>query len=66
MLHWLRRTLPEARFPVIVHTADTSTAIEERAKEFGVTAVFRKGNATSELVSAVRKALDERSGKKAA
>ena len=58
MLQWLRRTLPEARFPVIVHTADTSTDLEERTQGFGVTAIFRKGNPLKDLLEAVRKSLD--------
>ena len=60
VLQWLRLTLPEAKFPVIVHTADTSEDLDERVRAFGVTAVFRKGKATRDLVDTVRKALDAR------
>jgi CheY-like chemotaxis protein len=60
LLEWLRRTLPEARFPVIIHTADTSNDLEQRASPYGVKAVFRKGRPIKELMDAVRQALDER------
>jgi CheY-like chemotaxis protein len=60
VLQWLRRTLPEARFPVIIHTADTSPALEERLVGGDVTAVFRKGSALEDLLAAVRRALDQK------
>lgn len=66
MLQWLRRALPEANFPVIIHTADTSFELDEKTRQFGVTGVFRKGNSTNELMAAVRKALDDRAARKAA
>jgi len=58
LLQWLRRTLPEAKFPVIIHTGDTSEGLEERVQPYGVTAVFRKGAPIKQLVEAVRQALD--------
>jgi CheY-like chemotaxis protein len=63
VLQWLRRTLPEARFPVIVHTADTSPELAERTANYGVTAVFRKGAVVKDLLTAVREALDKRPAK---
>ena len=60
LLEWLRRMLPEARFPVIVHTADRSSDLEERAKPYGVKGIFRKGEPIKQLVEAVRLALDDR------
>src|SRR5262249_41395699 len=66
MLQWLRRTLPEANFPVIIHTADRSTEVEARAQSFGVTSIFRKGDSPNDLIQAVRKTLDARKPRKAA
>ena len=60
LLLWLRRTLPEATFPVIIHTSDTSKDLDERVQPYGVTAVFRKGKPVKELVDAVRQVLDAR------
>jgi two-component system OmpR family response regulator len=59
VLQWMRRVLPEARFPVIVHTADTSPDLETRLVGGDVTAVFRKGTALEDLLTAVRQALDK-------
>ena len=60
LLQWMRRSLPEAAFPVIVHTADTSPDLAERPEMQGVASIFRKGTAIKDLISAVRKALDEK------
>ena len=60
LLEWLRRMLPEARFPVIIHTASTAPDLEERTRSFGVKGVFRKGEPIQQLVDAVRLALDKR------
>ena len=59
LLEWLRRVLPEARFPVIIHTADSSADLEERTRVHGVKAVFRKGSPIKNLIEAVRRALSE-------
>lgn len=66
VLEWLRRTLPEANFPVIIHTADTSSEFEARAKSLGVSAMFRKGNTVTQLMAAVRSALEARNRRLAA
>lgn len=66
VLEWLRRTLPEANFPVIIHTADTSNEFETRAKSLGVSAIFRKGEGAKGLMAAVQTSLEERKAKKAA
>ena len=63
LLQWMRRALPEAAFPVIVHTSDTSPDLAERPELAGVACVFRKGTAIKDLISAVRKALDEKTAK---
>ena len=63
LLQWMRRALPEAAFPVIVHTSDTSPDLAERPELDGVAYVFRKGIAIKDLISAVRKALDEKTAK---
>ena len=60
LLQWLRHTLPEAQFPVIIHTGDRSHRVERRARAAGVTAVFRKGDSTADILATVRAALDER------
>ncbi len=57
-LHWLRRSFPEAEFPVIIHTADQSENLEARALEHGVSAVFRKGEDLDALMETVRLVLD--------
>jgi len=57
-LHWLRRSFPETEFPVIIHTADQSENLDERAMENGVSAVFRKGEDIGELLNTVRRVLD--------
>ena len=59
LLEWLRRILPEARFPVIIHTGDTSADLEDRTRIHGVKAVFRKGGPIKNLIEAVRLALSE-------
>jgi CheY-like chemotaxis protein len=56
-LHYLRWTVPEADFPVIIHTADTSASLEARAAAAGAFAVFPKGDNLQLLVQAVRTAL---------
>ena len=63
LLQWMRRALPEAAFPVIVHTSDTSPDLAERPELHGVACVFRKGTAIKDLISAVRKALEEQTAK---
>jgi CheY-like chemotaxis protein len=66
VLDCLRRTLPEANYPVIIHTADTSNNFEERARSLGVSAVFRKGSPVTQLVAAVRSAMEARKKMQAA
>ena len=66
VLEWLRRTLPEANFPVIIHTENTSNEFEARAKALGVSAIFRKGAGAKSLMAAVQSSLEERKAKKAA
>ena len=60
LLEWLRLRLPEANFPVIIHTGDPSCRVEKRARAAGVATVFRKGDSTAGLLEAVRAALDAR------
>ena len=60
LLEWMRRSLPEAAFPVIVHTSDTSPDLAERPELHGVAWVFHKGTDIKDLISAVRKTLDEK------
>jgi two-component system KDP operon response regulator KdpE len=60
LLQWLRHTLPEANFPVIIHTGDTSHNVEKRSRAASINAVFRKGDRPEELLAAVREALDDR------
>jgi CheY-like chemotaxis protein len=58
-LSLLRRSHPEADFPVIIHTGDPSPEVEARAAASGVYAVIRKGIQTGEFASIVRLALDD-------
>ncbi len=60
LLSVLHRNFPETLCPVIIHTGDTSDSVEARAQADGVFAVFQKGTPTSELLAAVRPALDTR------
>ena len=60
LLHWLRYTLGDIEFPVIIYTGDTSPAVEKHARETGVYAVFRKGQPLDVLMTAIHKALEER------
>jgi two-component system, OmpR family, KDP operon response regulator KdpE len=57
LLGWLRRTLPDSNFPVIVHTGDASPQVDAQAKAEGVYAVLRKGDDTQMLVRTVQQAL---------
>jgi len=66
LLDWLRRMLPGLSAPIIIHTIKSSPALEARAREKGVRAVFQKGGDPKELLAAVRQALDEKNGKQAA
>jgi DNA-binding response OmpR family regulator len=59
VLHWLYRTVPGRRFPVIVHTADPSPDLEARLVGGDVAAVFRKGVPLQDLLAAVRSELDK-------
>jgi len=60
LLSWLRRTLIDGAFPVIVHTADKSPRIDVEAEQHGVYAVFRKGEPTFKLLELIRCALLDR------
>lgn len=66
LLHWLNYTQTDADFPVIIHTVDTSRAVDTKATACKVFAVFRKGENIKELLKAVRRALDESKAKQAA
>ena len=63
VLGWLRRTLPDATFPVVIHTVDDSPTIDVRARTNGVYGVVRKGADMNQLLAVVRRALDEWKGK---
>ncbi len=60
LLAWMRRTLDNGWFPVIIHTADKSPRIDAEAEENGVYAVFRKGESTFKLLELIRCALLDR------
>jgi len=62
----LRRSYPEASFPVIIHTVDDSPSVARRAKACGVFAIFKKGCPIAELLGAVRQALAQRQAQAAA
>jgi len=58
VLEWIRRSLPDANFPVLVHTVDDSPNLDWRARKMGVHGVLRKGRDIGKLLRAVREALD--------
>jgi DNA-binding response OmpR family regulator len=58
LLEWIRRSLPEANFPVLVHTVDDSPNVDWRARKMGVHGVLKKGRDIGKLLLAVREALD--------
>lgn len=60
LLAWLRRTLVDGCFPVIVHTGDKSPRIDTEAERHGVYAVFRKGESIFKLLELIRCALLDR------
>ncbi len=60
LLTVLHRSFPDALCPVIIHTGDNADAVKAKSQANGVFAVFQKGTETSELIAAVRQALDAR------
>jgi CheY-like chemotaxis protein len=58
VLYWLRHTLRDALFPVIIHTADLSSLVDQRAREAGVFAVIRKGDSATNILDVVRQAFE--------
>ena len=59
LLHWLRYSLGEIDFPVIIYTSDYSPNVDRRAKESGIHSVLRKDCSLEQLLCAVRSALDD-------
>jgi CheY-like chemotaxis protein len=53
-------------FPVIIHSADVTPAVEKRAKEKGVFAVIKKGEDPQKLLRAVHHALHRDDNREAA
>ncbi len=64
LLNWMRYTLGDADFPVIIYTGDISPEIEARALACKVDAVFRKGDSLDLLLDAVCEALEQRTLKR--
>ena len=60
LLSWLRYTLDDSNFHVIINTADPSPSVDSRAVANNVYAVFRKERDLSALLTCIRQALDER------
>ena len=58
VLEWIRRYLPDAPFPVLIHTVDDSPKVDLRARKMGVYGVLTKGSDFGLLLFAVRQALD--------
>ena len=58
VLSWLRRTVPEADFPVIIHTASDSPTVAHHAQAHGAYSVFKKGGPFADLLLTIRCALD--------
>jgi CheY-like chemotaxis protein len=61
VLNWLRHMLPNANFPVIIHTADPSPLVDKRARAAGVFAVVRKGDSATDILDVVRQAFEQAS-----
>ena len=61
VLNWLHRMLPEANFPVIIHTVDPSPDVDDRARKAGAFAVVRKGDRATDIVETVRQAFAQTS-----
>jgi CheY-like chemotaxis protein len=61
VLNWLRYRLPDSHFPVIIHTADTSPVVDQRARAAGVFAVIRKGDKATDILDVVRQAFEQAS-----
>lgn len=59
VLNWLRHTLGEESFNVIIHTADASPLVDERARASRVFAVIRKGDKAKDILDVVRQALEQ-------
>ena len=60
VLGWLRRSLPDVEFPVIVYTSDKSPNVDVQAHDNGVFRVLRKTRDVSGLIEAVCQALNMR------
>jgi DNA-binding response OmpR family regulator len=56
-LGWMRYTMGNQKFPVIIHTADKSRSVDKHAHEHDVFAVIRKGGPFTEILDTVRAAL---------
>jgi CheY-like chemotaxis protein len=65
-LQWLRIRVPNADFPVIVHTGDPSPNVDRRAKSSDTSFVFRKGQDPEDLLRSIRLTLDARKKNEAA
>jgi CheY-like chemotaxis protein len=62
VLNWLRHRLPDANFPVIIHTADESPLVDQRARAAGVFAVIRKGDRATDIIDVVCQAFESGQG----
>lgn len=60
MLHWLRYSMDDVRFPVVIYTSDESPSVDRRAVACQAYAVVRKGENVDHLIELVRRALAER------
>lgn len=61
LLYWLRYMLGNALFPVIIHTADRSPLVDQRAREGGAFAVLRKDDSATNILDVVRQAFESSS-----
>ncbi len=60
VLNWMRYTMEDASFPVVIYTADTSAEVERRAHACKVDAVLHKTDPPEALVGAVAEALERK------
>jgi CheY-like chemotaxis protein len=57
IMNWIKRMLPNAKIPMIIHAASRSPDLVSRAQEKGIFAVVEKDGLFAELVSIVQGAL---------
>lgn len=65
LLHYLRQIIG-GNVPVIIHTSQNPRDVERRAREDGVTSIFKKGHGLKEFLQTVAEILNQRKAEQAA